>query len=265
MERLTEYDVYEVPIKDIWVDPSFNCRDTFLPESIRNLAESIEAEGLEFPVVLQRREDSQIDFPTKYRLVAGFRRLDAVKHFLKWKTIRANIRIGLTDRGAEILNVTENLERKDLNPLEEAKSLQKLFPEGASLKTISKEVKRNTRWVHQRLRLLKLPEQIQKQVAARMLTMLDVEILVTLSPEEQVVAAKELIGARKTRKKRFVTPKFRRKFRFRRTKKEVNQRISQLLGEGLGGLTTRFGAWFAGYITDEELDKDISLAKMGKL
>jgi ParB family chromosome partitioning protein len=263
MKRLEEYDVYEIPLGDIWVDPDFNCRESFSPESIRSLAESIESEGLEFPVVLQRQEDSALEFPTPYRLVAGFRRYEAVKCFLKGETIRANIRLGLTDREAEVLNVTENLERKDLNPLEEAKSLQKLFPGGAPLRVVAKEVKRSCRWVHQRLRLLTLPEALQRQVAAGLLSLLDVEILVTLPEEEQVKAAKEIIAAQ--RRKRFVNTRYRRKFRFRRTKEEVNARIAQLLGLGLGGLVTRFGAWFAGYITDEEFDHDISLAKKGEL
>jgi hypothetical protein len=111
---------------------------------------------------------------------------------------------------------------------------------------------------------MKLPETVQKHVAAGMLSLLDVEILVTLPEDERPLAVKALLKTQRG-KKRFVNPRYRRKFRFRRNKKEVNARITQLLGAGLGGLVTRFGAWFAGYITDEEFDHDISLAKEGKL
>jgi ParB family chromosome partitioning protein len=261
MKRLPEYDVYEVPLEDIWVDKDFNCRDAFAPESIKSLADSIRAQGLKFPVVLQQQEDSQMSFPCRYRLIAGFRRYEATALFLREENIRANIRIGLNDRDAEILNLTENLERKDLNPLEEARAIARLFPDGASLRTISAEMKRDTRWVHQRLRILRLPEELQKKVAAKLLTLLDVELLVALPLEEQVPAAKEIIAERaKGGKKANWKPHLKRSFRYRRTKQEVNDKIALLLKNGLGGLATRFGAWFAGYISDDDFDQDINRA-----
>ena len=266
MERLERYDVYDVPLVDIWVDPDFNCRNVFSPQSVKNLADNIAQVGLEIPVFVQRREDSQTEFAEPFRLVAGFRRFAAIKTFLRWTHIPANVRQGLDDRAAEILNLTENLEREDLNPLEQAQAIARRFEPGTSLRAISKEMKRDTRWVHQRLRLMELPEEIQEKVAARMLTLLDVETLVKLPPDEQIQAAKELVAARgKNKRKLTVNPKFRRAFRQRRGKGEINDRIAQLLEAGLGGLVTRFGAWCAGYISDDELDFDIEMAKQGKM
>ncbi len=258
LERLDRYDVYDVPLNDIWVDPDFNCRNAFTFQSVKALADNIAQTGLEIPVILQRREDSEVKYEQPYRLVAGFRRLAAVKNFLKWTCIPANIREGLGDRAAEILNLTENLEREDLNPLEQAQALVRRFPAGSSLRTIAREMNRDARWVHQRLRIMQLPEELREKVAAKLLTLLDVDVLVGLPPEEQVHAAEEIIAARGKRKRKLnVNPRFRRKFRYRRGKTEINHRIEQLMEAGLQGLVTCFGAWCAGYISDDDLDQEI--------
>jgi ParB/RepB/Spo0J family partition protein len=258
MERLSHYDVYDVPLSDIWADPDFNCRNAFTPQSVKGLADTIGRTGLEMPVILQRRKDSQAGFVQPFRLIAGFRRLAAVKTFLNWSHIPANIRGGLTDRAAEILNLTENLEREDLNPLEQAQAIVRRFPAGSSLRAISQEMNRDTRWVHQRLRIMELPPELREKVAARLLTLLDVDVLVKLQPDEQIKAAEELIAARGARKRKLnVNPRYRRKFRYRRGKEDINARIAQLMEAGLSGLATRFGAWIAGYISDDEFDQDI--------
>jgi ParB/RepB/Spo0J family partition protein len=255
MERLDRYAVYDVPLTDIWVDGDFNCRNAFTFQSVKGLADNIAQTGLEIPVILQRKEDSEVVFAEPYRLVAGFRRLAAVKSFLKWPNIPANIRIGLADRQAEILNLTENLERQDLNPLEQAQALVKRFPEGSSLRTIGKEMNRDTKWVHQRLRIMQLPEELREKVAAKILSLLDVDILVALPPEEQIDAANQIIAARGKRKRKLnVNPKFRRKFKYRRGKEEINRRTGQLLEAGLSGLATKCLAWCAGYMSDDDLD-----------
>jgi ParB/RepB/Spo0J family partition protein len=210
------------------------------------------------PVILQRQEDSEVGYSEPYRLVAGFRRLAAVKSFLKWTHIPANIREGLTDRAAEILNLTENLEREDLNPLEQAQALVRRFPEGTSLRTIGKAMSRDAHWVHQRLRIMQLPEELRDKVAAKMLTLLDVDVLVKLPPDEQIGAADEIIAARGRRKRKLnVNPKFRRKFKYKRGKEDINRRIGQLMEAGLDGLATRSLTWCAGYINDDEYDLDI--------
>jgi ParB/RepB/Spo0J family partition protein len=260
MKRLETYDTYSVPVHEIYVDPDFNCRGTIMPNTVKSLADDIHADGLAIPVILQRREDSQIAIPPQYkfRLVAGFRRYLAITLFLKWPEIPANVR-PMTDDEAETLNFTENLQRQDLNPLEEARAIQRRYPNGVTLKEASNEFKRDTRWVHQRLRVLQLPEVLQQKVAARILSLLDVEQLSALPPERQIEAADEIIAAKRGEGKTW-NSKYRRKFRSRRSKLEVNQRLEQLLCLGFEGLVTRFGAWFCGYISDEEFDADIRQA-----
>ncbi len=79
MERLSRYDVYDVPLTDIWVDPDFNCRNAFTYQSVKGLADNIAQTGLEIPVILQRREHSQAGFSEPYRLGRWLRRIAAVK------------------------------------------------------------------------------------------------------------------------------------------------------------------------------------------
>lgn len=267
LKRVQECDAFWVPVHLIYVDPEFNCRNAFTLQSVKSLADNIAARGLDFPVVLQRAEDTKTPIPEGYswRLIVGFRRFVAVTTFLKWEEIKASIRVGITDQEAEILNIAENLERKDLNPLEEAQALVRRFKSGTPLREIAKAMNRDTRWVHQRLRLMELPEEIREKVAAGLLTLLDVDVLVQLPSDEQGQAAQELLAARGNRKRKLiVNPKFRRKFRYRRGKEEINARIAQLMEAGLSGLATRFGAWCAGYISDDDLDRDIEAEKQEK-
>ena len=87
---------------------------------------------------------------------------------------------------------------------------------------------------------------------------MDVDVLVNLSPDEQIQAAEELIAARGKRKRKLnVNPRFRRKFRYRRGKEEINAKVGKLMEAGLSGLVTRFGSWCACYISDDEFDQDI--------
>lgn len=257
MKRLAQYDVYELPVADIFYDARFNCRGSFTPQSVHDLAESVKAHGLQFPVVVQ-----PFDKPAhKYRLLAGHRRFKAVTLFLKWQTIPATVRTDLTEHQARILNLTENLERKDLNMLEEAKAIRNLYPEGITLRQASSELKRPTRWIHARLRLLELPEEIQKWAAAGVISALNIEAIHKLqTTEEQLKAAKEIIRCKiqrgKTRKLD-VDPKYQREFRARKSKQQIAEMIAHLFAVNCNGLPTRVLAWVAGKVTDEEIERDV--------
>ena len=177
----------------------------------------------------------------RWRLIAGHRRFRAITTFLKWTEIPATIWNGLSNRQAKMFNFTENLERQDLNFLEEARALGRLFPKGTTLREAARELKRDTRWVHARFRLLKLPEEVQVKVAAGMLSLVDVEVLSQFeTPEEQIKAANEIAKANRRRRKP-ADKKLRRKFRYRKTKFQINQKIAKLMDKGLRGL--QHGRW----------------------
>ena len=136
VERLTQYDTYPVPLASIYYDTTFNCRGNFTLQSVEELAASIrlrgggvELKGLDYPIVVQPIEDMVGARPAgfAYRLIAGHRRFKAMEGFLRWSQAPAMIRAGLSDHEARMLNFVENLERKDLNPLEEARALARLY------------------------------------------------------------------------------------------------------------------------------------------
>jgi len=254
MKRLEQYDVYDLPIEDILYDATFNCRGSFTLQSVQDLADSIKQNGLQFPVVVQPWEG-------KWRLLAGHRRYRAVSTFLKWEKIPASVRYDLTEHQARILNLTENLERKDLNMLEEAKAIHNLYPEGISLRKAAKELKRPTRWVNIRLRLLKLPAVIQKKAASGVLSAVNLEgILKLKTSEEQIKAANAITNAKKKGKTKFlnVNPEYKRRFQTRKSKGQISKMIVKLWNMGIEDeLATRLLAWVTGYITDGEIKEDL--------
>jgi len=260
MKRLEQYDVFSLPVSEVYYDADFNCRGAFTPQSVEELAQSIDELGLQFPVVVQPVEEVQ-DFEQevyRWRLIAGHRRFRAVTTLLKWTEIPATVWSGLNDRQARMFNFTENLERQDLNVLEEAQALGRLFPEGASLREAARELKRHTRWVHVRFRLLKLPEEVQIKVAAGTLSLADIEVLNQFnSPEDQIKAAAEIAKAKRCGRHPSETKLGRSIPCRRKTKAQINRMIAKLMEHGLDGLTTRALAWATGSISDDEFEEDI--------
>lgn len=262
MQRIESYDVFGVPVEKIYYDSDFNCRGEFTVQSVKELSESIALHGLQFPVVVQPIEDAVMLGLTGYewRLLAGHRRFKAVTMYLKWPTIPAMIRRGLSVHQARILNFTENLERKDLNPLEEAIAISRLYPNGVSIRKAAEELKKCNRWVGDRLRILQMPEPVRQLVAAKRVTILDLQIIARRkTPEEQIKTAEALAASKRGpgRNAVFQGTPLTRSFRRRRVKSEINAMISEMFVAGINGLPTRVAAWCAGCISDDELREDI--------
>jgi ParB/RepB/Spo0J family partition protein len=250
MKRITEFDTFAVPTADILCDDSFNCRGASTAQSVQDLAKSIEENGLQIPVTVQPWEDPP------YRLLAGHRRFKAVTVILKWSTIPATIRTDLTEHQARILNLTENLERRDLNMLEEAKALRNLYPEGISLRQAAEEVKRPTRWIQARFRLLDLPEEVQKWAAAGLLSAANIERLCELDDaKEQVRVARSIVRKREEHGK---TCHLDFGAHSRKSRAEIAAMIRHLFHCGIDGLPTRLLAWCAGYVSDAEIMAEIA-------
>ncbi|MEN6367662.1 MAG: ParB/RepB/Spo0J family partition protein [Thermoguttaceae bacterium] len=257
MELLPQYSAYAIPTDSIYYDADFNCRAEFTLQSVRDLADSITAEGLHFPLVVQPWTE-QPGF--EFRLIAGHRRFRSIITFLNWPTIPATIRTGLTEHQARLLNVTENLERKDLNIWEEARALERLYPNGVSLRDAAKELKKTTTWVFVRQHLLRMPPEVQQKAAAGLLSQANLYALAGVSREKQVMAAEQIANARTLGKgKRLpgVESAYKRRNSRVRSKEEINHMIERMLTAGIGGLPPRVGAWCAGNISDEDLWRDV--------
>ena len=248
MKRLSEYDTFAIPVEDIYYDESFNCRGSFTLPSVKELADSIAESGLQFPTVVQPHEG-------RYRLLAGHRRFKAVTAYLKWETIPAIIRHNLTEHQARILNLTENLERKDLNIMEEANALRNLYHWGVKIKAIAKELKRPQQWVATRRSLLKLPEKVQKLAAAGLLSAKDITEICKVDSRLQTQRANSLVLAKQKGWK--ARQAYRTGTYPRKTKAEISQMLAVLMDVGVEGLAPRLLSWAAGYTSDKEIKRDI--------
>ena len=124
-------------------------------KDLEELAQSIKAKGIIQPIVVRRIEDGG------YELVAGERRYQAAK-LLGLKELPTIIK-DLNEKDSFIVAIIENLQRKDLNPIEEAQAFKRLMEEfDFSLEDIGKFVGKDKTTVANTLRLLRLPEGIKK-------------------------------------------------------------------------------------------------------
>lgn len=133
-------------------------RKSFSEEKIEELANSIKEHGIIQPLVVRKIDKG-------YEIVAGERRYRAARR-ADLKTVPCLIR-ELTDEQNMLLAIIENVQREDLNPIEEAESLEKLITAyGLTQEQVSKSVGKSRPYITNSLRLLKLPEEIRNMVIA---------------------------------------------------------------------------------------------------
>ena len=142
-------DLRHLSISDIIVDPTFNCRSDFTLSSVEELSKSLLEYGLLMPILVSESME----------LIAGFRRVRAAR-YLKWDQIHAIV-TSLDSHTARVVNLMENVERKQLSLLEEARALKIMFGDDP-IPVICHEMKKGHNWVKRRLRLLTMVEPIQK-------------------------------------------------------------------------------------------------------
>ena len=242
------YDVFSVPIIHIWADHTFNCRNHVTRESVTELSEQIEADGLQVPIILQPIEEvPNAPDGFKYRLVCGFRRYTALK-MLGWTNIPSTIRTGLSERQIARLNFSENIDRKDLNLLEQAQVIDKLYKPYHTDLYIAKDLNKEVRWVKVRRNLLMMSDYAQKVAASGRISESDLRYLQKESNAD--VRIKALIDAKKDRKKRRQVLQGGKRSR---TKSEVKEVINQLLKENFNPQLLRLLGWAIGEVDDEGL------------
>ncbi|RYZ70282.1 MAG: ParB/RepB/Spo0J family partition protein [Lysobacteraceae bacterium] len=170
----------QVPVKQLQPG-KYQPRVHMDPAKLSELAESIKAQGVIQPIVVRELAPGA-DSKAMFEIVAGERR---------W---RASQEAGLTevpvvvrdldDRTVIAMALIENIQREDLNPLEEAQSLQRLIGEFSLTHAEAAEaVGRSRASVSNLLRLLELPPAIRALLEARRLEMGHARALLTLSPE----------------------------------------------------------------------------------
>ena len=183
----------EVPknkqIQDIELDKivpnRYQPRREFSDDSIKELAETLDKDGLLQPIVV--REDGE----DHYEIIAGERRYRAAKS-LGWETIPAIIK-NMDDDQAASLALIENLQREDLNPIDEAKAYTNLMKLNDLTQTaLAKDMGKSQSYVANKLRLLKLDDDVQKALIEGKITARHGRALLNLSEDDQERVLKEI-------------------------------------------------------------------------
>lgn len=176
----------ELLIKNIAANP-YQPRCNFDEEKLQELAASIKEFGVVQPVVVRKKGRS-------YELVAGERRLRAAG--LAGLTKVPAIVKDYDDAKMMEIALIENIQRHDLNPIEEAQGLRRLMREfKLTQEQTAEKVGRSRSAVTNILRLLNLPEQVQKQIINGVLTMGQAKQLLGLPKPEQMCEVAEAIIA----------------------------------------------------------------------
>ena len=173
-----------IPVEDIHPNPD-QPRRLFREEELRALSESIEANGLLQPITLMKEEDGS------YRIIAGERRYRACK-MLGMNAVPSII-CTVTDEDAAALALIENIQRSDLNCFEEANAIDNLIDKlDLTQEQAAKKLGKSQSAVANKLRLLKIPEKVQKFLIENGLTERHARALLRLPKEQMLPAAQEI-------------------------------------------------------------------------
>jgi ParB family chromosome partitioning protein len=167
--RVADDELARLPL-DLLQRGQYQPRLDMRPESLAELAESIRAQGVVQPIVVRPIGEADDRGVQRYEIIAGERRWRAAQ-LAGLRDIPAVVR-RVADEAAIAMALIENIQREDLNPLEEASALQRLISEFAlTHQQAAEAVGRSRAAVSNLLRLLELPEEICERLARRELEM----------------------------------------------------------------------------------------------
>lgn len=169
----------------------FQPRTEFAPEQLHELAESIKQKGVLQPLTV--RPVAGKDGQTQYELIAGERRWRASRE-AGLATVPALVRQASDEEALE-LALIENLQREDLNPIEEAKAYAQLIAQfKLTQESVAVKVGRNRATVANAIRLLGLPAEVQAWVGNNQLSVGHAKAILglTIAEEQKLVAERVL-------------------------------------------------------------------------
>ena len=208
-------------------------RTVFDEEKIRELADSIKEQGIIQPLTVAPLGEN------RYELIAGERRLRASR-MVGLEKVPAVIK-EVDDEGMLALSLVENIQREDLNPIEEARAFQELIAQfGHTQEDVAKKVGKSRVAVANSVRLLKLPQVVQEDVAncrysaghARAILSVDgihaqlklreriLREMPTVRDVEKMVQSYVSGGMKRSRRKKALSPQM----------NDVAERLKQVLG-----------------------------------
>ena len=161
-------------------------RERFDPEALEDLADSIRQHGVLQPIAVRALGGGY------YQIIAGERRWRAARE-AGLDTIPARV-MEADDRSAKVLALVENLQREDLNPVEQAKGLNSLMRDfGLTQEAAAEQVGFSRPAVANALRLLSLPEPVLAMLEEGSLTSGHARALLALGDEESICRTAELV------------------------------------------------------------------------
>ena len=179
--------VLELPIMDIERSP-YQPRRDFKEEELKELAESLKNSGLVQPPTVRKNAAG------RYELISGERRLRAAQ-LAGWKKIRVTL-VEADDLTAAAMTTSENLQREDLNPIEEAvsyKTLQDKFH--LTQADVAEKVGKGRTTVANSVRLLELPDEVKELVQSRLLSVGHAKVLLSVDSEkDRILLARDSVN-----------------------------------------------------------------------
>ena len=178
---------FELKIADIERSP-YQPRREFREEELRELSESLKNSGLVQPPTVRRNAAG------KWELIAGERRIRAAQ-LAGWTKIQVTVK-EVDDLTAAAMTTTENINREDLNPIEEAvsyRTLQDTF--NLTQAEVAEKVGKGRATVANAVRLLELPEEVKTLIQDRHLSVGHAKVLLSLDDEkDRILLARECVN-----------------------------------------------------------------------
>lgn len=171
----------EITIDEIRANP-YQPRKEFDEKALEDLADSIRIHGIFTPLLVRKSQAKG------YELIAGERRLRAAK--LAGLSVVPAISVEFTDEEMMEISILENVQRENLNAIEEAAAYDSLIKRlGYTQEKLAERVGKSREYCANMLRLLKLPQDVQKLVSEKKLTMGHVRPLLALKDEDKMYDA----------------------------------------------------------------------------
>ncbi|WP_164670557.1 nucleoid occlusion protein [Virgibacillus doumboii] len=186
-ESFDPNEVVQLPVNR--VEPNrFQPRTIFNEEKIKELAQTIHTHGMIQPIVVRKLDDE-----ANYEIIAGERRWRAVQ-LLDWENIPVIIR-GMNDAETASVALIENLQREELTVIEEANAYSSLLElHSLTQEALAQRLGKNQSTIANKLRLLKLPKEVQQAILDKSITERHARALTKLNePETQIVVLQAIL------------------------------------------------------------------------
>ncbi len=229
-QELPEGSLRYIDINEIKPNAS-QPRKNFDEDKLEELAESIDQHGLIQPIVLRAAKHG-------YEIVAGERRWRAAR-MVGLKELPCIVK-ELTDEENMLLAIIENMQREDLNPIEEAEGLKQMIDTyGLTQEQVSRAVGKSRPYITNSLRLLKLPEKLRYMTSEGSLSMGHARALAAIKDEKLQIrlaerAVEEGLSVRQIERMAQESGKSAAKKKPRKTKSADEKRVEMELREKLG-------------------------------